>query len=70
MPVLPFEIGFVGPTTEHIGSALLRHIVSKLPKPMASCFCCVKGDGDEASLLRVGVGVKTIAKGGVLLRNT
>ena len=63
MPVLPFEIGLVGPTTEHIGNALFRHIVSKSPKPMASCSCRVKGDGDEASLLRVGVGVQKDGKG-------
>ena len=68
MPVLLFEIGFAGPTTEHIGNALLWHIVSKSPKPMAFWPLAVKGDGDEASLLRVGVwGVLVDGKGGVIL---
>lgn len=56
MPVLLFEIGFTGPTTEHIGNALWRHIDAKSPKPMASWPFPGKGSGEEASLLGAGVG--------------
>lgn len=42
MPVLP-EMGDIGPTIEHSGRALLRHIVSKSPKPMVGCVGRVVG---------------------------
>ena len=67
MPVVLLEIGFAGPTTEHMGNAVLRHIVSKSPKPMASCPFGAQSVCDDVSLLGVGVGVRFEREGGVVL---
>lgn len=66
MPVGLFEIGLEGPTTEHTGSAVLRHIVSKSPKPIAPFLPWVRrAIVTGCSCLGVRVGVRFEREGGV-----
>lgn len=68
MPVGLFEIGLEGPTTEHTGSALLRHIVSKSPKPIVSFFFHLvvrRGIVTGCRCFGVRVGVRFERKGGL-----